>query len=156
MSYRKHVALTLGQHWATAVCLWCGGLFIQLGHITYIITFYLLVCRSIRVFFVSLFYFHCALPFPSLPLPSPPHSLCVLFSSVIIVCLSLFLLLFVSVLWHLFILYIDVSEHCTVEASSVMLGAEVIPKVSHLSLLLFFVSYLMFHSFGNPFLLNLW
>ena len=118
MSYRKHVALTLGQHWATAVCLWCGWLFIQLGHITYIITFYLLVCRSIRIFFISLVYFHRA-RFPSLPLPSPPlpspfplcfvqfcdHCLFVIVSVIVCVCpltfihtLSIYLSFFLSFL----------------------------------------------------------
>ena len=91
-------------------------------------------------------------------LPALYHRLNFVFCSVLwslFVC-HCFLLLFVSVLWHLFILYLDVSEHCTVEASSVMLGAEVIPKVSHLSLLLSLLLFLwissllsLFWSFQN-------
>ena len=85
MSYRKHVALTLGQHWATVVWLWCDGLFIQLGHVTYIITFYPFVCQSIRIIYLLVIYLLLIyiLMRASLPVPFPiPSVFCsVLWSS---------------------------------------------------------------------------
>ena len=89
MSYRKHVVLTLGQHWATVVWLWCDGLFIQLGHVTYIITFYPFVCQSIRIIYLLVIYllliYFLMRASLSVPFPIPSVFCSVLWSS--FVCL---------------------------------------------------------------------
>ena len=114
MSYRKHVVLTLGQHWATVVWLWCDGLFIQLGHVTYIITFYPFVCQSIRIIYLLVIYLLLIYFFmrASLPVPFPiPSVFCsVLWSS--FVCL---------VFCYCLCLSYDISSYYILRYSSIVL-----------------------------------